>query len=339
MSAPNIRLAHTARAWLRAAAAALRRPAESLERPAHPPARPTVQSGRLFQLAVIIALLGLATLISAAPVEAQSVAPFVSNMRQGQDSSTFTRGVRAQSFNTGWDAGRFTLHSVDIRVESASTIPGSAQSRFSMYLCTPNANGFPPARPADIPTHTDCVTLTPPSSFAAPATLTFTAPANTRLERGTRYILVNVTTSGTPLYDATLSDGQDDDSATGWAIANEYIWYNSHRNIRRYLRTGTRLDERGNVVPVTGPNQALRIAINGIVDTGPTSSDKTVTTTEGEPHRFVVADFPLFRPGIGRQAVGRKDHDAAPGGRAQARHQAGDGEPGHPQLRPRHNWD
>ena len=110
--------------------------------PAHPPGRPTVRSGRLFQLAVI-ALLGLAALISVAPVEAQSVASFVSNFDQGQDSSTFTRGVRAQSFNTGWDAGRITLHSVDIRVESASTIPDSAQSRFSMYLCPPNADGFP----------------------------------------------------------------------------------------------------------------------------------------------------------------------------------------------------
>ena len=100
-----------------------------------------------------------------------------------------------------------------------------------MYLCRPNADGFPPARPADIPTHTDCVTLTPPSNFTAPATLTFTAPANTRLERGTHYILVNIATSGTPLYDATLSDGEDGDSATGWAIGNGYVWYNSHPDI------------------------------------------------------------------------------------------------------------
>ena len=260
--------------------------------PSHPPARPTVRSGRLFQLAVI-ALLGLAALISAAPVEAQSATLFVSNLSQGHDSGTFTRGVRAQSFNTGWDTDRFTLHSVDIRVESASTIPGSAQSRFSMYLCPTTAEGFPPVRPAEIPTHTACVALTPPSSFAAPATLTFTAPANTRLQRGTRYTVVNIATSGTPLYDATLSDGEDGDSATGWAIGNGYVWYNSHTNIRRYLHTGMRLDERGRVVPVTGPNQALRIAINGTVDTGPTSSDKTVTTNEGSPYRFVKGDFPF----------------------------------------------
>ena len=295
VSAPNIRLAHTARTRLRSTAAALRRRAANLERPAHPPARPPVQSGRLFQLAAI-ALLGLAALISAAPVKAQSVTTFVSNFGQGRDSDTFTRGVRAQTFRTGWDAGRFTLHSVDIKVESSSTIQGNAQSRFSMYLCTPNANGFPPARPADIPTHTDCVTLTPPSNFAAPATLTFTAPANTRLERGTHYILVNIATSGTPLYDATLSDGEDGDSATGWAIGNGYVWYNSHPDIRRYVHTGTKLNRyrgRIEVVPVTGPNQALRFAIKGTVDTGPTSSDKTVTTNEDSPHRFVVADFPF----------------------------------------------
>ncbi len=276
-------------------AAALRRRAVSLERPAHPSARPSLEVGDLFQLAAV-AVLGLAALISAAPVEAQSVTTFVSNFGQGRDSDTFTRGVRAQTFRTGWDAGRFTLHSVDIKVESSSTIQGNAQSRFSMYLCTPNANGYPPARPADIPTHTDCVTLTPPSNFAAPATLTFTAPANTRLERGTHYILVNIATSGTPLYDATLSDGEDGDSATGWAIGNGYVWYNSASHIQRYLHTGERICTScygSTTTPVTGPNQALRFAIKGTVDTGPTSSDKTVTTNEDSPHRFVVADFPF----------------------------------------------
>ena len=295
VSAPNIRLAYTARARLRSTAAALRRRAASLERAAHPAARPTVQSGHLFRLAAV-AVLGLAALISAAPVEAQSVTPFVSNFGQGQDSDTFTRGVRAQTFRTGWGAKRFTLHSVDIRVESSSTIQGNAQSRFSMYLCRPNANGYPPARPADLPTHASCVTLTPPSSFTAPATLTFTAPANTRLERGTHYILVNVATSGTPLYDATYSDGEDGDSATGWAIGNGYVWYNSASHIQRYLHTGERICTScygSSTTPVTGPNQALRFAINGTADNGPTSSDKTVTTTEGEPHSFVTGDFPF----------------------------------------------
>ena len=60
--------------------------------------------------------------------------------------------------------------------------------------------------------------LTPPSSVAAPATLTFTAPANTHLQRGTYYTVVNIATSGTPLYDATLSDGEDGGGATGSAI-------------------------------------------------------------------------------------------------------------------------
>ncbi len=275
--------------------ARLRRQAVSHERPAHPPACPGLRIGHQIRLAAV-AVLGLATMISAAPVEAQSVTPFVSNFGQGRDSDTFTRGVRAQTFRTGWGAKRFTLHSVDIRVESSSTILGNAQSRFSMYLCRPNANGYPPARPADLPTHASCVTLTPPSSFTAPATLTFTAPANTRLERGTHYILVNVATSGTPLYDATLSDSEDGDSANGWAIGNGYVWYNSHPNHRRYLHTGERICTScygSTTTPVTGPNQALRFAINGTADNGPTSSDKTVTTTEGEPHSFVTGEFPF----------------------------------------------
>ena len=241
----------------------MRRRAVSLERPAHPPGRPPVPTGRLFQLAAV-AVLGLAALMSAAPVQAQSVTPLVSNFGQGRDSDTFTRGVRAQSFKTGWNATGFTLHSIDVRVESASTIPGSAQRRFAMYVCPTTAEGFPPVRPAEIPTHTACVALTPPSSFAGDtATLTFTAPANTRLQRGTHYTVVNIATSGTPLYDATLSDGEDGGGATGWAIGNGYVWYNSHPRIRSYWHTGTRRDERGKLHIATGPNQALRIRING----------------------------------------------------------------------------
>ena len=107
--------------------------------------------------------------------------------------------------------------------------------------------------------------LTPPSSVAAPATLTFTAPANTHLQRGTHYTVVNIATSGTPLYDATLSDSEDGGGATGWAIGNGYVWYNSHPRIRRYLRTGERICY-GCYRPttqITGLDQALRIRING----------------------------------------------------------------------------
>ena len=264
VSAPNMRLAHTARALLRASEASMRRRVVSLERPAHPPARPPVLTGRLFQRAAV-AVLGLAALMSAAPVQAQSVTPLVSNFGQGRDSDTFSAGVRAQTFKTGWNATRFTLHSVDVRVEVGETILGNAGSRFSMYVCPVTAEGYPPVRPAEIPTHTACVALTPPSSVAAPATLTFTAPANTHLQRGTHYTVVNIATSGTPLYDATLSDSEDGGSATGWGIGNGYVWYNSAPHRMRYLRTGERVCDTCYSKPTTqisGLDQALRIRIN-----------------------------------------------------------------------------
>ena len=205
--------------------------------------------------------------MSAAPVQAQSVTPLVSNFGQGRDSDTFSAGVRAQTFKTGWNATGFTLHSVDVRVEVGETILGNAGSRFSMYVCPVTAEGYPPVRPAEIPTHTACVALTPPSSVAAPATLTFTAPANTHLQRGTHYTVVNIATSGTPLYDATLSDGEDGESASGWAIGNGYHWYNSAPNRMRYLRTGERVCDplcpgQKPTTHISGPNQALRIRIN-----------------------------------------------------------------------------
>ena len=238
--------------------------AVSLERPAYPPTCPGLRIGNRIRLAAV-AVLGLAALLSAAPVQAQSVTTLVSNFGQGRDSDTFTRGVRAQAFKTGWNAGGYTLHSVDIRVQRSEVILGNANSRFAMYVCPVTAKGYPPVRPAEIPNHTACVALTPPSSVAAPATLTFTAPANTNLQRGTYYTVVNIATSGTPLYDATLSDGEDSGGATGWAIANGFVWYNSHPRIRRYLRTGERICY-GCYYPttqITGLDQAVRIRING----------------------------------------------------------------------------
>ena len=221
-----------------------------------------------------VAALGLAALMSAVPIEAQSVSTLVSNFNQSRDSDTFTAGVRAQSFKTGWNRHGFTLHSIDIRIERGETILGNAGSQFAMYICPTTAEGFPPVRPAEIPNHTACVGLTAPASFTVesesrPTTLTFTAPANTRLQRGTHYTVVNIGTVGTPLYDATLSPGEDRGSTTSWAIGNGYVWYNSHPRIRRYLHTGTRLQfgghgfSRPDVVPVTGPNQTVRIQING----------------------------------------------------------------------------
>ena len=238
--------------------------AVSLERPAYPPTWPRLRIWNRIRLAAV-AVLGLAALMSAAPVQAQSVTTLVSNFGQGRDSDTFSAGVRAQTFKTGWNATGFTLHSVDIRVEVGETILGNANSRFSMYVCPVTAEGYPPVRPAEIPSHTACVALTPPTSVAAPATLTFTAPANTHLQRGTHYTVVNIATVGTPLYDATLSDGEDGSGSTSWAIGNGYVWYNSHPRIRRYLRTGERICY-GCYRPttqITGLDQALRIRING----------------------------------------------------------------------------
>ena len=252
--------------------------AVSLERPAYPPTCPGLRIWNRIRLAAV-AVLGLAALLSAAPVQAQSAATLVSNFGQGRDSDTFSAGVRAQSFKTGWNATGFTLHSVDIRVEVGEVILGNANSRFSMYVCPVTAKGFPPVRPAEIPTHTACVALTPPTSVAAPATLTFTAPANTHLQRGTHYTVVNIATVGTPLYDATLSDGEDGSGSTSWAIGNGYVWYNSHPSIRSYWHTGTRRDERGKLHIATGLNQALRIRINGAA----ASSQQAAPTVTGSP--------------------------------------------------------
>ena len=59
--------------------------------------------------------------------------PLVSNFDQGSDNNNIARGVRAQGFRTGSNSNGYTLHSVDIRVETSRYI--NRGYRFSMYVC------------------------------------------------------------------------------------------------------------------------------------------------------------------------------------------------------------
>ena len=73
-------------------------------------------------------------------------------------------------------------------------------------MCGTNNSGAP-ALP--------CTELTPPDNFAL-GTMSFTAPADTRLVKETTYTVTGNTISTD--YSVTLEDGED--AAAGWSIEN-----------------------------------------------------------------------------------------------------------------------
>ena len=227
VSVPNIRVAPTARARLRATAAAWRRQSVSRACPAHPPGRPPVPTGRLFQRAAV-AVLGLAALMSAAPVPSPVGHPLGFELRPRVAIQTPFRPafVRKRSRRVGMLPDSRCIASMsESRLARRSWVTQEAD--FRCTCCPVTAEGYPPVRPAEIPTHTACVALHAAVQRCGPGHPHLHRPANTHLQRGTHYTVVNIATSGTPLYDATLSDSEDGGSATGWAIGNGYVWYNS----------------------------------------------------------------------------------------------------------------
>ena len=211
-------------------------------------------------------LMAFAALV-ALPLQAQqTVITLVSNT--GQASSNFSANSdRAQGFTTGSNADGYTLSSIDI-------VSGDPQgTSFTATLYTSNTSGHP---------GTAVATLTAPVSFAA-GTLTFTAPANTTLSANRDYfVLVSVSVSGAALdLSYTGSDAEDSGAATGWSIANDYLWDNS--GTWQTTTTGASF-----LIGVKG------YANTGTPNTAPTTTGGRVTTPAGTAYTFSAADFNFF---------------------------------------------
>lgn len=131
----------------------------------------------------------------------------VSNLDQGNDSFETVRGNWAQPFFTGPHSQHYELHRVDVLSEDSSGDP------FSVKVCSAKPNGTP-AMDA-------CKELDAPSSFAA-GVLSFTYGYTERGARHLRsnkaYVVVIDTGANVVRLDATASDGEDSEAASGWRI-------------------------------------------------------------------------------------------------------------------------
>ena len=214
--------------------------------------------------------------VPTAPVPAS----LVSNLDQLNDLFDLPISPRSMRFTTGFSPGGYRLSSVGIISEDPEG------DRFSATLCPTDTNGFPVVPPTDAATHSSCVALTPPTSFAR-GILTFTAPSNTRLAPRTTYSLVFLKGSGVVgiTYDATGNDTEDS-PAPGWSIGDRYDFFHSSGEWRtsRYQRP-------------------LRIAVRGMEVSGSPSSDATLSALELSDGTL----SPVFSPAIENYAASVED--------------------------------
>ena len=194
----------------------------------------------------LLAILG--ALVLPATARAQTATTLVSNIGQGTDVQ-FSFATNAQRFTIGSDAtaSMYTLTGVDI-VSRGSTA-------FTAKVCGVDSSGFPTST---------CTELTAPATFAA-GTMSFTAPSNTTLERGTTYtVSMSAATSGdTWGFGRTGNDAEDTGKATGWSIGNAFDFITTIGGTDTWT---------------TSDNNSVRIAIKGYAVGGVTlSTDATLS--------------------------------------------------------------
>ena len=172
----------------------------------------------------VLALAGAALGLLLAPVQAQEAETLVSNIGEiGTDTSSLAVDgtlLAAQAFTVGDDDGDYTLTSIEIpfadREISSENIGKLTVSVWSVD--TETSDDDPVA---------SVYTLTNPSSIAANTTATFTAPAGSKLDAGTTYLVMvdydHGARFGGAFWRTMDSSSEDSDRAPGWTIANESI--------------------------------------------------------------------------------------------------------------------
>ena len=208
----------------------------------HP--RPDAPTGRprLFRfLPVLALLLGALTPFAAAPATA---AVLVSNIDVSGAETTTSIQLQsvAQGFTTGTEANGYTLESIEIKTTvttSAVTAEENATIKAELWS---SSNSKPGSKLAD---------LTVPSSIATGTrTLTFSAPAGTTLQANTEYHVVVYTTVQSLAkltLVRTLVGSEDSGAASGWSIANNYLF----------------LPSTSTWTATSGSAQVVRIRVNG----------------------------------------------------------------------------
>ena len=180
-----------------------------------------------------LALSGAALGLFLSTAEAQEAETLVSNIGEiGSDThSASVDGVLlvAQAFTVGDDDGDYTLTSIELpfkdREISSENIGKLDVSVWSVDTETADDDPLQGMEPVNV-----LYTLTNPSSIAANTTATFTAPADSKLDAGTTYLVMVDYDHGAQFGGARWrtmdSNGQDSGRAPGWTIANNSLTRN-----------------------------------------------------------------------------------------------------------------
>ena len=191
-------------------------------------------------------------LLGAAAAEAQTSRILVSNTGETADDSANTSGNdHAQLFHTGGNTAGYTLRSVQVNSDDAQ------DDDFDVEVCEEDgtANEFPSTVAGD------CTALTAPTgsgAFAGIVTFTHTGLA---LSANTNYVVV-ITQRGTGSVElnSTTSGGEDSQGLSDWSIKDKFYWQSG-----------------GTWMLKSGANEAIRIIVNGLVNTVGDATDATLS--------------------------------------------------------------
>ena len=137
----------------------------------------------------------------------------VSNIGQGSTETHLTTTARSQRFRAGSNEAGYILTGVDV-------VSGGTHS-FTAKVCGVASNNNPTST---------CTDLTPQGSFAA-GTMSFSAPPNITLSKGTTYAVVLTPVGSFMNYGRTTSEREDKGKQPGSSIANEFEYFTSQTSI------------------------------------------------------------------------------------------------------------
>ena len=176
--------------------------------------RGLVRSAHALAVAALLALSGALAL----PATAQEQTTFVSNLAKAQGSRSGS--IQAQSFSTGSHTAGYMLSTVRLFYATKGSDADTSALRVKIRT---NSSGAPGGLVAD---------LSSPASFAVDTIVSFTAPANTKLDaEETYWVVINegydsVSSQRLDFYQTTSDDETTTTADSNWSIGDERLWRN-----------------------------------------------------------------------------------------------------------------
>ena len=218
-----------------------------------------------------------------AAAQAQTVTTLVSNTDSQHDGGS-TGNVRAQSFETGFNTGGYTISEVHIRF-------GSAFGRTTLVKIRADAGG----EPGDL-----VATLTNPGTLSSNRFNTFTAPPGTTLDASTTYwISVNEEVAAAQRVFISRTTSNAETGQTGWSIGDSHLlrtsetssWGSDNHSLFIAIRGTPIVDPNDMTAPALDPNTPPSVDGPTLTLTYDEILDSTSTPAPGD-FMVTVADAP-----------------------------------------------